>query len=118
MMWLASSCHMSGSLTETRLYFGRSIPDGSIIPDSAFDGFLRSQIAQVFSSGFTLFQASGAWVNRETGILEFENTQVISSFNRMRPTLSKKIDRLRAQYQLQFHQQSVMRVDKKLKVRF
>ena len=44
-----------------RLYFGRSIPGGVTVSDSAWSDFLASVVTPRFPSGFTVWPSTGQW---------------------------------------------------------
>src|SRR5262245_27986410 len=49
------------------LYFGRGMPNGGIVSDSAFNAFVEREIAPRFPDGFTLTEAMGYYRMRATG---------------------------------------------------
>jgi len=103
---------------QTDLYFGRMIPGGDSVKAKDWDIFVRNDIAKAFSAGFTVLNAKGNWLSPETGQLVSENSEIVILIHRKHAADDKKIDSLRATYKSRFRQESVLRVDKKVKVSF
>jgi hypothetical protein len=114
---ILSSC-ASQRFVETNLYFGMSKNDGTIISDSAWNVFVEANIAHTFYKGFTVVSAQGKWLNEKNKKVYTEPSHVVVSVNKMNKNLSVRIDSLRAAYKNVFQQESVLRVDKKVKVSF
>jgi hypothetical protein len=114
---ILSSC-ASQKFVETDLYFGMSKNDGTIISDSAWSAFVETNVAPVFYRGFTIASTQGRWLNEKQRKVYTEPSYIIISVNKMNSTLSVKIDSLRTAYKNIFQQESVLRVDKKVKVSF
>lgn len=60
---------------ETDLYFGRSMSDNREVSDSAWDAFVRVDVAAAFSDGFTVVQTEGGW--RDGGITTIEKGEMV-----------------------------------------
>lgn len=58
------------------LYFGRNIPGGGVVGDSALRRFLSDEVAPRFPVGFTVWDATGHWKG-ESGLAETERTVVL-----------------------------------------
>jgi hypothetical protein len=114
---ILSSC-ASQKFVETDLYFGMSKNDGTIISDSAWSAFVKNNIAPTFYSGFTIASAQGRWLDEKNKKIYAEPSHIVISVNKMNKNLSEKIDSLRAAYKNIFQQESVLRIDKKVKVSF
>ncbi|HSU28761.1 MAG TPA: DUF3574 domain-containing protein [Chitinophagaceae bacterium] len=108
----------SSRIVETQLYFGQSKPDGSMITDNEWKGFKEIYISRVFKEGSTVVNASGNWFDPESRKLIAEPTYVVIYFYKPSALISKQIDSLRNAYKTMFKQQSVLRVDKKVKAFF
>ncbi len=111
------SCNAS-RMIETQLYFGQSKPDGSMITDTEWKGFKEIYISRVFKEGSTIVNVSGNWLDPESRKLITEPTYVVIYFYKPSTFISKQIDSLRNSYKTLFKQQSVLRVDKKVKTSF
>jgi hypothetical protein len=62
--------------------------------------------------------AQGRWLDEKNKKIYAEPSHVVISVNKMNKNLSEKIDSLRAAYKNIFQQESVLRIDKKVKVSF
>ncbi|MDP1862246.1 MAG: DUF3574 domain-containing protein [Gemmatimonadaceae bacterium] len=69
-----------------RLFFGRNIPGGGTVSDSAWSAFLAEVVTPRFPAGFTVFRAEGQWrgadgaVEREASfVLEVHHPQGLPS---------------------------------------
>ena len=113
---ILSSC--SARMIETDLYFGQSKPDGSMITEKEWNQFREDQVAKLFKEGSTVIQAAGNWYDPEIHKLITEPTYVVIYLYKKSSSMSQQIDSLRDRYKLKFQQQSVLRVDKKVRARF
>jgi hypothetical protein len=105
-------------MIETDLYFGQSKPDGSMITEKEWNQFREDQVAKLFKEGSTVIQAAGNWYDPEIHKLITEPTYVVIYLYKKSSSMSQQIDSLRDRYKLKFQQQSVLRVDKKVRARF
>jgi hypothetical protein len=115
--FILCSCAPS-RLVETDLYFGQSKPNGEMITEKEWNGFKEDQIAKVFKEGSTVLNGVGNWYDPENKKLITEPTYVVIYFYKPSSAVSKQIDSLRYWYKTMFQQQSVLRVDKKVKASF
>lgn len=111
---LTQQCGTNGTTgyARTELFFGKSIPGGGTITDSAFAEFLDREITPRFPAGFTVVAAMGQY--RETsGVIEREaSSMVILLYPRdSAEDTSKKIEEIRGAYNNKFRQESVLRED-------
>lgn len=104
--------------TETDLYFGQSKPDGTMISQSQWNNFKEDKLAKVFKEGSTVINATGQWLDPSTHQLITEPAYIVTCFYKKSPKLSRQIDSLRFWYKTTFLQQSVLRVDKKVRANF
>jgi hypothetical protein len=114
---ILSSC-ASNRMMETNLYFGQSKPDGGMVTEKEWNNFKETQVAKVFKEGSTVINVSGNWYDPDSHKLITEPTYVIIYFYKKSSGISKRIDSLRSWYKTTFKQQSVLRVDKKVKASF
>jgi hypothetical protein len=114
---LLASC-ASNRMVETNLYFGQSKPDGGSVSEKEWNGFKEEYIARVFKEGSTVLPATGNWFDPVSHQLITEPTYVVIYFYDRSKEISKQIDSLRYWYKTKFQQQSVLRVDKKVKASF
>jgi hypothetical protein len=105
-------------MMETDLYFGQSKPDGSAITEVEWTHFKENEISKVFKEGATILTGTGTWYDTASNKLISEPTYVVVYFYKHSRLMSKKIDSLRSLYKTLFNQQSILRVDKKVKAAF
>ncbi len=115
--FIVCSCAAS-RMVETDLYFGQSKPDGTMITEKEWNSFKETQVAKTFKEGCTVLNAVGNWNDPETHKLITEPTYVIIYFYKRSKQVSNQVDSLRYWYKTTFQQQSVLRVDKKVKASF
>ena len=92
-----------------RLFFGRNIPTGGTVSDSAWSVFLAEVVTPRLPAGFTTWQTAGQWrgadgvIAREAGfVLEVEHAQG-------QPPDSV-FAAIATEYCVRFHQEAVLRV--------
>lgn len=107
-----------GRLTETSLYFGQSKPGGGMLTAAEWKAFKEGQVTRVFKEGCTILEGSGNWYDPDRRQQITEPTYVVVYLYKPSRQLSQQIDSLREWYKTRFQQQSVLRVDKKVKARF
>ncbi|MBW4890000.1 DUF3574 domain-containing protein [Mucilaginibacter sp. HMF5004] len=112
-----ASC-TTNRMVETDLYFGMNKPGGGALTDKEWSDFKEKHISAVFKEGSTVIDAAGNWKDTQTGQLITEPTHVVIYFHKPSAQVSKQIDSLRERYKKLFVQQSVLRVDKKVKAAF
>ncbi|HMK24760.1 MAG TPA: DUF3574 domain-containing protein [Chitinophagaceae bacterium] len=108
----------SSRMTETNLYFGQSRPDGSMITESDWNGFKQRYIDKVFSAGCSVINVTGSWYDPSAHKLITEPSYLVIHHYKRSSAISKQIDSLCYWYKKIFIQQSVLRVDKKVKATF
>jgi hypothetical protein len=112
-------CSCSGArMIETDLYFGQSKPGGGMITENEWKNFKENQIAKVFKEGSTVLHVTGNWADPVRQKLISEPTFVVIYFYKKSQKVSGQIDSLRSWYKTMFQQQSVLRIDKKVKADF
>lgn len=114
---LFGSC-ASNRMMQTDLYFAQSKPNGDLITEKQWDKFTTDHISRIFVKGSTVYSATGHWLDPERHQLITERTYVVSYVYKRSRSLSNKIDSLRLIYTNAFDQQSVLRIDKKVRVKF
>lgn len=105
-------------MAETDLYFGSSKPGGNIVTEQEWNQFEQEQVCRVLKEGSTVMDATGNWRDPQTGKLITEQTHLVICLHKNSKMLSAQIDSLCELYKRMFSQQSVLRVDKKVKVLF
>ena len=105
-------------MIETGLYFGQLKPGGGQVTAAEWNSFKENEMAKVFTAGNTVFNATGNWYDPVSKELITEPTYVVVYIYKRSAQVSNEIDSLRDLYKTRFQQQSVLRVDKKVKVKF
>ena len=105
-------------MVETSLYFGQSKPAGGMVSEKEWDSFKETYISKVFKEGSTVVSVTGNWYDPDAHKLITEPTYVVIYFYKKSNRISQQIDSLRYWYKTIYQQQSVLRVDKKVKLTF
>ena len=105
-------------MIETELYFGQSKPSGGMVTESEWNDFKEKYISKVFREGSTVVNVTGNWYDPDAHKLITEPTYKVIYFYKKSSDVSKQIDSLRHWYKTLFQQQSILRVDKKIKASF
>lgn len=96
----------------TELYFGTTMPDGSRIADEDWQAFLDEEITPRFPDGLTVLEGNGQFLN-SSGVIIAEDSIVLIIFYPPDAVeeSSASIEEIRDAYEIQFEQESVLRVD-------
>ena len=101
----------SGNWIREELYFGRGMPNGSIVSDSAFNGFVEREVAPRFPDGFTLTDATGYYRVRATGVTIKEPSRVLIVYvPEDQPSRTQSLNELITIYKGLFRQESVLHI--------
>jgi Protein of unknown function (DUF3574) len=94
------------------LYFGTTLPDGSMISQGAWQAFLDEEITPRFPAGLTVLEGYGQFLNSQ-GVIAQENSVVLIIFIPADAVAesSASIEEIRDAYETQFDQESVLRAD-------
>jgi hypothetical protein len=99
--------------TRTELFFGSLKPDGSVVSEEAFLGFLTAEITPRFPKGLTLLTGLGQFLTAQ-GIMHQEPSRLLILLYPVEEDRdsSEKIEQIREQYKRLFHQEAVLRADR------
>lgn len=112
-----SACEKNEDLyIKTELYFGLS-QNNKTISESEWNSFEKNEISIRLPEGYTIYDADGAWKDKNTGLTLKEKSKVLVVIHHEDQRKSQAIDQIRARYMKQFYQQSVMRIDHKVKMK-
>lgn len=101
------ACRGHGAPAEVfTLFFGRSMPNGTV-SDAAWRSFEDQVIVPALPDGFTVLDASGAWMSPAGHATRHEATKVLVVALPARPGAAEPVERIRQAYQQQFHQELV-----------
>ena len=99
--------------TRTELFFGSLKPDGSVVSEEAFLGFLTAEITPRFPNGLTLLTGFGQFLTAQ-GVMHQEPSRLLILLYPVENERhsSEKIEQIREQYKRMFHQEAVLRADR------
>lgn len=89
------------------LFFGKSIPGRGELTDKEWQAFLDKVITANLPNGYTVVDATGAWMNPITSKTIHEGTKMLVVALPDTPDSLAPIGRIRNAYQEQFRQQRV-----------
>ena len=96
----------------TELFFGTAKPDGTAVSDAEWEAFLDTEITSRFPEGLTVLSGNGQWQGEDGEIVEERSKIVILLYPREAVDESNaEIEQIRAAYEAQFQQESVLRAD-------
>jgi hypothetical protein len=96
----------------TELFFGTARPDGTAVSDAEWETFLDTEITPRFPEGLTVLSGNGQWQEEDGDIVEERSKIVIVLYPREAVDESNaEIEQIRAAYEAQFQQESVLRAD-------
>jgi hypothetical protein len=99
--------------TRTELFFGSLKPDGSLVSEEAFRGFLDAEITPRFPNGLTLLTGLGQFLNARGVVIQEPSRLLILLYPvEERRDSSEKIEQIREQYKRMFDQEAVLRADR------
>lgn len=90
------------------IYFGRNRPEGGVVTDAEWEGFLDSVVTPRFPAGFTVVEAEGHW-RGATGVIERERTEVVTLLHPGDERSRLAVAEVAAEYLDRFHQEAVLR---------
>lgn len=99
--------------TRTELFFGSLMPDGSVVSDEAFTGFLNTEITPRFPNGLTLLTGLGQFLTAQ-GVMHQESSRLLILIYPVEEerVSSEKIEQIREKYKRMFQQEAVLRADR------
>src|SRR5215218_10533360 len=106
-----------GDSVADRLYFGRDIPGGGVVTDSAWDAFLREVVTPRFPDGLTVYRAEGQWREGDGRIVR-EASYVLEVMHPAGPAVDADLREIAEEYKHRFHQEAVMRATSPVRLRF
>ncbi|MEA5362124.1 DUF3574 domain-containing protein [Amycolatopsis sp., V23-08] len=102
----------------TELFFGTGKPDGSEVTDREFAAFSDREITPAFPDGFTRLDGSGQWRGGSGAIVREHSHVIVLLYPFSDRDAEREIEGIRADYEKQFQQESVLRSDSVEKVSF
>jgi hypothetical protein len=98
------AAEQGGPMLMFALFFGRSIQGQGEVGDRDWNEFLDQVVTPNLPSGYTVFDAAGAWRNPATGHTGHERTKVLLVALPDAAASTAAIDRVRKAYEAQYHQ--------------
>src|SRR5262249_39257378 len=95
----------------TELYFGSQKPDGTYVTREEFKAFLDTEITPRFPDGLTAITGYGQFLNSGSVLQKERSVLLILLYPPSDTGANDRIEEIRAKYESQFQQESVLRVD-------
>ena len=89
------------------LFFGRSMPGGGEVSAQDWIRFVDQVVAPALPDGFTVLDASGAWLSPQGHATRHEPTKLLLVSLPVSPHALAPVQQIRSAYQQRFHQQLV-----------
>lgn len=89
------------------LFFGSAIPGRDYLTEQEWQTFLDDTITANLPNGYTVQNAAGAWMNTVTRKTTYEASRVVVAALPESTDSLAAINRVRAAYQVRFHQRLV-----------
>ena len=120
---ICSSCstlrqEIGSKQIRTALYFGLSIPSGGNVSEKQWQAFVDEEVTPRFQNGFTVIDGKGQWLDQQRNKIYHEDSKVLIILHQKNTAMEKKLDSIKQRYIELYNQQSVLRVDQKVRVWF
>jgi hypothetical protein len=97
------------NVIDDKLVFGRSIPGGGTVSDSAWDSFMSEIVTPGFPAGLTVWHAQGQWLDPR-GTTVHEAVVIVEVVHPAGEPADSVFARIANAYRQRFHQDAVLRV--------
>jgi hypothetical protein len=98
---------MGAPMTTFTLYLGKAISGRGDLTEKEWQSFLDDTVTADLPNGYTILDASGAWMNPITRKTINEASKVLIVALPETPDSLMAVNRIRRDYQIKFHQQLV-----------
>jgi hypothetical protein len=105
------------TMVSDRLFFGRNIPAGGTVSDSAWTAFLAEVVTPRFPNGLTILRSEGHWLDPR-GTMVRESGMVLEIAHRADAESDSLIALVAEDYCKRFGQDAVLRITTPARVRF
>ena len=95
------------SLVRDGLYFGLTEPNGRLITDDEWEGFLAQTVTPAFPAGFTVLNARGQWKGNDGNVVK-EPSRLLVLFHPPSAAADDSIRSIIGRYRADFHQEAVL----------
>lgn len=102
-----AACAPAEAAIRHLLYFGRNVPGGGVVGDSALRSFLAEEVARRFPAGFTIWDATGHWQGA-SGRAETERTTVLLLVQPASDSADSLVRAVALAYKQRFSQEAVL----------
>lgn len=96
------------ALVRDVVYFGRNRPDGGMVSDAEWQGFLDEVVTPRFPAGLTVVAAAGQW-RGASGAVERERAEVLTLLHDGSAASRAAVGEVVAEYKRRFRQEAVLR---------
>jgi hypothetical protein len=97
------------NVIDDKLVFGRSIPTGGTVSDSAWDAFMSEIVTPRFPAGLTVWHAQGQWLDPR-GTTVREAVVIVEVVHPSGEPADSVFARVANEYRRRFHQDAVLRI--------
>jgi hypothetical protein len=94
-------------LIQVEMFFGRDVEGHGEVTNKQWSNFLASDVAPRFPDGFTVFDASGEWLNPATHFASDEASKVLLILARPSDSVAADVAAIADSYKRKFRQQAV-----------
>ena len=102
---------------KTELYFGLSKPNVGMVSEAEWTAFLDREITPRFRDGLTVLNADGQWLGQDGKVLK-EKSKLVILIHEDQAEKGRAIEEIIARYKEVFHQESVLRVTRRVNAAF
>lgn len=100
-------CGNGESLIRDQIFFGRGVPNGGEVSDSAWHEFLETEVTPRFPAGLTVFDASGQWRDGGGQVVR-ERTWLLILYHPASEASARSVTALINAYRQRFAQEAVL----------
>jgi len=105
------------SFIKTELLFGLSKPDGGVVTETEWQGFVDNHITPRFKEGLTVLNSSGQWMLRSGDVI-IERSKIVMILHKNFQEVNQLLEEIRKEYKNLFQQESVLRITSPAAVSF
>jgi hypothetical protein len=103
-----AGCGLGTPFIREQLYFGRGLPGGGEVSDSAWAGFLATEVTPRFPDGITVVDARGQWKGASGEVVR-ERTWLLVLYHPASEDADQRVTAVISVYRQRFAQEAVLR---------
>jgi len=103
-----SNRSIAKTMVSDRLFFGRNIPTGGQVSDSAWKVFMAEFVTPAFPEGLTIWSADGQWMDPR-GVAVHEPVMIIEVLHPLGTLGDSVFEHIASEYRRRFQQDAVLR---------